>query len=493
MQLPKHTRKWRVTLVAAVALLVLAGLGFSGCENNLLTKILEVRATAESPIIGIRIDGGAAITNGGAYDFGEVGISDVKDLVLVVTNSGKSDLLMPAGSFAVSGNDAGCFSFPVAPPASLPPSASAKFSIRFCPGTVGAKAGKVVVSTNDVVTPSISVNMTGKGSAQVASPVFTKGSYLCYPSGIASAVTITCPDNAATLYYTTDGSVPIVSSASTRIYSAPFNFSFSGTAYIRAIAVAPGKSDSIVVTATYSTTKIETPVISLADRTFVPEDDINTLANNIVISISTTTTNAKILFTISGASGPAEGSGPSASLVANDKDPVSNNTLTYLMVNGQSFTYNAPHVGGTFVLTAKGYVDGAPLSPAVTATYTFKLSKPAFTGSWLPQTSFYGLTSGLASQVQAQLLVSALTAAYASTCEIRYTTDNTAASATSSVYAAVLPIPAGPEGGSTTEVIRAISHDPSGNWQDSDELTGTFNVCGPGKWDSSLWDQAVWQ
>ena len=82
------------------------------------------------------------------------------------------------------------------------------------------------------------------GVLTTALPTFSpaEGTY-----GSAQSVAISCATTGATIYYTTDGSVPSGSSAQ---YSSPITVSTTTT--IKAFAVATGMADSAVVTATYT-------------------------------------------------------------------------------------------------------------------------------------------------------------------------------------------------------------------------------------------------
>ncbi|HHV74959.1 MAG TPA: glycoside hydrolase [Thermoanaerobacterium sp.] len=87
--------------------------------------------------------------------------------------------------------------------------------------------------------------------AQVATPVFSPagGTYTS-----AQNVTITCATKGATIYYTTDGTNPTVNSP---IYSGPINISTTTT--IKAIAIAPGMTNSEIASATYTISSSTNP------------------------------------------------------------------------------------------------------------------------------------------------------------------------------------------------------------------------------------------
>ena len=103
----------------------------------------------------------------------------------------------------------------------------------------------------------------------------------------AQSVTISSATSGAKIYYTTDGTTPTSSST---LYSAPITV--SSTTTIKAIAMASGYTDSDVASATY---KIGTQA---ATPTFSPAAGTYSSAQN--VTISSTTSEAKIYYTIDG-------------------------------------------------------------------------------------------------------------------------------------------------------------------------------------------------
>ena len=82
-------------------------------------------------------------------------------------------------------------------------------------------------------------------TVQTATPTFNPpgGTYL-----LNLTVSISYATPGATIYYTTDGSTPTTSS---RVYTGPILMLPLSTTTIKAIAVAPGQSQSVVASATY--------------------------------------------------------------------------------------------------------------------------------------------------------------------------------------------------------------------------------------------------
>lgn len=104
----------------------------------------------------------------------------------------------------------------------------------------------------------------------------------------AVGVTLTCSDNNATIYYTIDGSTPDDTKTP---YSAPFNISSNST--VKAIAIASDKSDSNVITQTYTIVpaKVATPVISPQAGSYDADQDFSIICG---------TQNSTVYYTIDG-------------------------------------------------------------------------------------------------------------------------------------------------------------------------------------------------
>ena len=115
-----------------------------------------------------------------------------------------------------------------------------------------------------------------------ATPVFSPaaGTYIS-----AKSVTITDATTGAAIYYTTDGTAPTTSS---NLYSGAITVSATQT--IKAIAVAPGLTNSAVATATY--------IIAAATPVFSPAAGTYTSAKS--VTITDATTGAAIYYTTDG-------------------------------------------------------------------------------------------------------------------------------------------------------------------------------------------------
>jgi hypothetical protein len=105
-------------------------------------------------------------------------------------------------------------------------------------------ASGMVNSANAVATLTIT-----SPPAVVATPVITPGSG---SFGSPLSVSISCATPGATIYYTTNGSVPRLSpfpNSFTRIYGSPFSLTGAGSRTIRAVATLPGSLNSAVAVA----------------------------------------------------------------------------------------------------------------------------------------------------------------------------------------------------------------------------------------------------
>jgi hypothetical protein len=111
--------------------------------------------------------------------------------------------------------------------------------VKFCVPTV--TNGHVYVGLQGKI---VAYGLLSSAPQQVAAPTFSPGGGN-YPSGVTVALSTTTAG--ATIYYTTDGSLPNVNS---NVYTAPITV--TSTMSINAVAVASGLLDSPFSTATYS-------------------------------------------------------------------------------------------------------------------------------------------------------------------------------------------------------------------------------------------------
>ena len=169
-----------------------------------------------------------------------------------------------------------------------PISAAARCDYVIANGFGGIIAWDISTDTTDFELTNTIANRLGiSNSTQVAAPVFSvaAGTY-----SSAQTVAISTSTTNATIYYTTDGFTPTTASS---VYTAPITVSVSQT--IKAIAVAPGYSDSNVASAAYIIGTVaqqaSAPVFSVAAGTYSSAQ---------TVTISTSTTNATVYYTTDG-------------------------------------------------------------------------------------------------------------------------------------------------------------------------------------------------
>jgi hypothetical protein len=476
---------------AALVGLVLA---LSACKNPLTQEVRTLAAVAGSSKISLAVNSGAAaaIGNGASYDFGTVGTSDAPAVAtFTVTNAGVVALAIPSASATFGGSNAGCFSYVSKPPASLAPQASATFSISFTPGTAGPKSATAIFASNDVSAKSFSFSLTGTGIDAAAKPIFSGGNLQCWPGG-STTVSISDTTSNATIYYTTNNTPPSLATlgSTTSKYTNPFFLDFSLVPKtVQAMAVAPGLANSAPAVAIFSKTSVSTPMIT-PGATFmsnvpIPSGYGPSVTAPIAFSITSSTTGSTvyIAFSIDG-SAPDSYSTPSI-FDGSTTPPTANGVGTYIMPNGGSFLYGGAHVNGVFELKAIAFVqDGGTnfVSPAATpSTFQFQMSPPTWIGVQ-PLVTYYA---------NAQAVTIGSSSGRGGTASISYSTLGAVADVTDVTYGAPVAADIGPVGYSRSVTITAIAHQT--DWQDSAQLSDVFHICGPGKWDSSNWDQATWQ
>jgi len=265
-------------------------------------------------------------------------------------------------------------------------------------------SGPVAVSATETlkaiaVAPGFSTSAVGSAAYTInlqaaATPAFSPaaGTY-------ASAQTVTISDTTAgaVIYYTTNGTTPTITSSS--VYSGPITVSATQT--VKAIAAAPGFSNSAVGSAAY-TINLQTA----ATPAFSPAAGTYTSAQT--VTISDTTTGAKIYYTTDGTT------------------PTTSSTLYSSAIT----------VSATKTLKAIATATGFSTSAVGSAAYTINL--PAATPTFSPAAGTY---------TSAQTVTISDTTAGA---VIYYTTNGTAPTTSSPIYTAPITV-------SATATINAIA------------------------------------
>ncbi|MDR0763364.1 MAG: chitobiase/beta-hexosaminidase C-terminal domain-containing protein, partial [Bacteroidales bacterium] len=163
---------------------------------------------------------------------------------------------------------------------------------------------------------------------QVATPEIEPYRIELFMDSLLITISTATPD--AEIYYTVDGSAPTTSSL---LYGGS-GFYINSTKTIKAIGVKEGFDNSGIVVATYSKSKVNIPVINPSERNFI---------DSLLITISTTTPDAEIYYTV-------DGSAPTTS----------------------SFLYDSSgfYINSTKTIKAIGVKGGYENSDVVSATFT---------------------------------------------------------------------------------------------------------------------------
>src|SRR5207248_2275903 len=203
-------------------------------------------------------------------------------------------------------------------------------------------AGAITVTTTQTIkaiaaapgyTTSAPASATYTIQVPAATPALSPGGGT-FTSSVA--VTLTDSTPSATIYYTTDGSVPTTSSAA---YTGPITMTTTQT--IKAIAAASGYTTSAVVSATYTIqVPAATPGLSPGGGTFT---------SSVSVTLTDSTPGATIYYTTNGST-PTTSSTP----------------------------YTGPiTVTRTQTIKAMGGRSGSPTSSVASVTYTIQVAAPA--------------------------------------------------------------------------------------------------------------------
>lgn len=159
------------------------------------------------------------------------------------------------------------------------------------PVTVGVTATLKAIATKKGSSSAVATGTYTIQPPQVATPTFdpAPGSY-----GSPVSVTITDATPGASIYYTTDGTIPTTSSTS---YAGPI--AVGSTTTVEAIAVAGGYSNSAVATAAYS---IQSATSQVAAPTFSPDPSATYDQSQapVEVTLSDATSGAAIYYTVDG-------------------------------------------------------------------------------------------------------------------------------------------------------------------------------------------------
>ncbi|MCX6928963.1 MAG: choice-of-anchor D domain-containing protein, partial [Verrucomicrobia bacterium] len=127
------------------------------------------------PEIAVEQPSGTDIPDGSSKSFGTANVGSSADLTFTIKNTGSANLT--GLGITIDGTDAGQFSVTALPTAPVSgPSGSTTFTVRFTPGTLGAKTAALHIANNDSDENPFDITLSGTGVAQeiaVQQPVGT--------------------------------------------------------------------------------------------------------------------------------------------------------------------------------------------------------------------------------------------------------------------------------------------------------------------------------
>jgi len=260
--------------------------------------------------------------------------------------------------------------------------------------------GSITVASNQTLN-AIAV-ATGYNNSSVASATYTinypVATPVISPAGgtydTAQPVTITDATVGATIYYTTDTSIPSVTNG--KVYSSSTPLIVSSNQTVAAIAVASGYSDSSVASATYTVNlDAETPTFSITDGTTYnapPQVTLNDTTSNAIIyytldKTTPTKTNGTpctpgTTITVSPQSGTTSVTlqAVAVSSTTNKLSPVASAKLNFAAAAPTFSIDGAATTGGMYTMPAT--VSIGDTTPGATFYYYVGTSAPADLASW---------------------------------------------------------------------------------------------------------------
>lgn len=147
---------------------VLESIGFNAWSNftwNVRPSHSSSLSPVSSAAIAVQQTSNSFVEPGRGVDFGTAN-GTTKTIPLKIFNSGTSTLTL--SSIQIDGTNASDFQKTQPSATSLAPGASTSLSVNFTPMAEGSRSARLVVASNDPVTPTFTVNLTG---ANVLPPV----------------------------------------------------------------------------------------------------------------------------------------------------------------------------------------------------------------------------------------------------------------------------------------------------------------------------------
>lgn len=143
--------------------------GGVGIYNGTFFNNLDLyfRITICDSILNSEIDikvGADALADGATYDFGDVCITNLKDVTFTIENNGTGCLTMiQAPIIKIEGADAGKFLVLSQPSSPIPSLGNDTFTIRFTPTIIGDKTASISIMNNDSDEDPYNITLAGTG------------------------------------------------------------------------------------------------------------------------------------------------------------------------------------------------------------------------------------------------------------------------------------------------------------------------------------------
>ena len=247
-------------------------------------------------------------------------------------------------------------------------------------GFTGGSGGKS--SSQKVETWTLT--STPPSSPAAATPTITPGTESF--SGNLS-VSMSDTTTGATIYYTTDGTMPSPGAGTTLAYNAPFTI--TGTSSVSAIATAPNYSTSAMATVVYTQQAVATPTISPAPGTYT---------SSVPVTISDATPGATIYYTTDGST-PIQGAGTTQSYPAGGFSLSASATVRaiameagYATSAGASATYTVQTSSGGISAYSSGFTSTTGLQLNGSASWLQSANAIALTANTNQAGSFFATT-----------------------------------------------------------------------------------------------------
>ena len=162
--LPDPTASVSATAFTSVPITSFSGYALATVFTNGIPSVSALISYAlPTPDIALEAPNGTAVNNGsGTLAYGSIVSGQTQDLNVTVRNTGSADLTLIAAS--ITGTDAGQFSLVSTPPATLAAGASAEFTLRFSPTSLGSKTAMLSIASNDPDENPFTLALMGTGT-----------------------------------------------------------------------------------------------------------------------------------------------------------------------------------------------------------------------------------------------------------------------------------------------------------------------------------------